>query len=91
MFTHVGHQRTGVVIAQGDEVLFVKYIELGGKQMDEAVSRHFEMPLQDATVLRRHNGDRRAQNQDQEIARSVAEALRPVFERLAAELSMSRR
>ena len=88
MFAHVGYERTGVVIAQGDDLLFVKYIDLGGRHMDEAVSRHLEMSLEDAAVLRRHNGDRRTDNQDPEIARTVADALRPIFERLAAELSM---
>lgn len=88
MYVHVGFEATLVVIAQGDELLFVKYIELGGKQFDEAVSRKLKMPLLDSASLRRNNGDRRSDRQDPEITRSVADAMRPAVERLASELSM---
>ena len=43
--------------------------------------------ISDASALRRHNGDRRSDRQDSEIARSVSEATRPLVERLANELS----
>ena len=88
MFVHVGYSRTGVVIMQGDDVLFIKYVDVGGKQMDEAVARHLEMSPLEAMALRRQNGDRRSELQDEEVARSVSDAVRPVLERLAAELSM---
>jgi len=88
LLVHVGSSRTVVVICQGDDLLFVKYLPLGGRQLDEAVARHLKMPLAEATSLRKHNGDRRADQQDPEIARSVSEATRPVVEKLAAELSM---
>jgi len=88
MFVHVGAVNTAVVIARGAEVLFVKYIEVGGRQMDESVARHLNMSTEDAIGLRRHNGDRRADQQDPDVARSMSEALRPVVERLANELSL---
>ena len=46
------------------------------------------MRLSDAASLRRHNGDRRAEQRDPEIARGVDESIRPLMERLAGELSM---
>jgi type IV pilus assembly protein PilM len=46
------------------------------------------MDLQEATALRRHSGDRRADMQDPEIARSLSLAVRPPLERLAGELAM---
>jgi len=88
MYVHVGFESTLVVIAQGDELLFVKYIDLGGKQFDEAVSRKLKMSITDSAALRRNNGDRRSDRQDPEITRSVADAIRPAVERLAGELSM---
>ena len=88
MYVHVGYESTLVVIAQGDELLFVKYVELGGKQFDEAVSRKLKMNLADSISLRRTNGDRRSDRQDPEITRSVADATRPAVERLSSELSM---
>ena len=59
--------------------------------MDESVARHLDMSLSEASALRRHNGDRRVDQQDPEITRSVAEAVRPVIERLANELSLCAR
>jgi len=85
---HVGNLNTTVVIAQDEEILFVKYIELGGKHFDEAVARSLKMEPDAAWAIRRNNGDRRAELQDPEIARSVAESLRPVVDRLANEVSL---
>ena len=85
---HIGHQRTAVVITQGDEMLFVKYIDIGGSHFDAAVARHLRMEPVEAESLRRHSGDRRAELQDPEVVRSVNEAIRSVVERLASELSM---
>ena len=88
MFVHVGATSTAVVIARGGEPLFIKYIEIGGQHFDAAVAKHLKMDLPAAAALRRHNGDRRADQQDPEIARSVQEGTRSVLEKLAAELSM---
>jgi type IV pilus assembly protein PilM len=88
MFVHVGTSNTAVVIAQGADPLFVKYIDVGGSHLDHAVARHLKIELSDAASLRRHNGDRRADQQDPEVASSVATAVRGVIERLTQELSM---
>lgn len=88
LLVQIGYRGTLVIIVQGEEILFVKYIELGGQQFDEAVARSLKMDLHEACALRRHNGDRRSDRQDPEIARTVNEALRPVLERLLGELSM---
>jgi type IV pilus assembly protein PilM len=88
MFVNLGASSSAVVIARGADAMFVKYIDVGGRQLDEAVARHLKMKLHDASALRRHNGDRRADQRDPEIAQSIAEAVRPIIERLAGELSM---
>lgn len=88
LLVHVGYLRTAAVIAQGDELLFVKYVEIGGLHFDQAVARSLRMETPEAASLRKHNGDRRADLQDPEVARSVNEAIRPVVERLASELAM---
>lgn len=87
LFVHLGYSKTAVVIAQGDEVLFIKYIPLGGRQLDEAVGRHLNMSLVDACALRRQNGDRRAGQQDPELSRSLAKAMQPTIEQIGSELS----
>jgi type IV pilus assembly protein PilM len=91
MLVHVGNTATGVVTVQQQRVLFVKYIPLGGRHLDESVARNLKMTLAEAISLRRHNGDRRKDHRDPEIARSIAEAIRPVVARLAAEIAMCAR
>lgn len=88
MLVHMGYHTTAVIITKGDEPLFVKYLDFGGKQCDESVAKHLSMELADAAALRRNSGDRRADMQDPEIAASIAEGVRPVIERLTNELSM---
>ncbi len=88
VFVHIGATSTAVVIAQGAEPLFIKYIDLGGQHFDEAVSRRLQMPLNEAWALRRNNGDRRTDQQDPEVTRSIAESLRPVIDRLGKEISL---
>jgi type IV pilus assembly protein PilM len=88
LLVHIGYSRTAALVAQADELLFVKYIDVGGQQFDLAVGRHLKMDLHEAIALRKHNGDRRMEQQDPEVARSMAEAIRPVLERLTSELAM---
>lgn len=88
MFVTIGASSTVVVIARGNLAMFVKYLDIGGQQFDQAVAQHLKMRPDDAVALRRHNGDRRADQRDPEVTRSIAEATRPVLDRLANELSM---
>ena len=91
MFVHVGYSNSVVVIAHGDHILFVKYVESAGKQMDEAVASRLRMEPTEASALRRHNGDRRRELQDPEVTRGIAQAIRPIIERLAHEISLCSR
>ena len=88
MYVHIGAMNTAVVIAQDAGAVFVKYLAIGGTQMNEAVARSLGMELPAAAMLRGHNGDRRKDQHDPEIARGVAQALRPVLDQLANELSL---
>jgi type IV pilus assembly protein PilM len=85
---HVGATSTVIVIAQGNVPLFVKYLEIGGRHFDEAVARHLKMELSQAAALRRNCGDRRTDQQDPEIVRSLSESVRPILERWTSELSL---
>jgi type IV pilus assembly protein PilM len=88
IYVHLGASTTAVVIAQGSDALFIKYVEIGGRHFDDAVAQHLKLDAEAAWSLRRHNGDRRADQQDPEVARSVTEALRGVLERLTHEVSL---
>lgn len=88
MFVNVGASTTLAVIARGSDAVFVKYIDVGGRHLDEAVAGHLRMGLAEAAALRRHNGDRRADQRDPEITRGIAESIRPVLDRLTNELAL---
>ncbi|NLE38399.1 MAG: pilus assembly protein PilM [Pirellulaceae bacterium] len=91
LFMSVGASCTTVVIARGDSPRFIKQVDFGGRQLDEAVSRDLKMKLADAVALRRHSGDRRADRRDPEIAESIAKATRPLLESMANDLAMCMR
>ncbi len=91
MIAEIGATSTLVVIARGSETKFTKYIDIGGYRMDEAIARHMKMDLGDAAALRRHNGDRRADEQDPNVTRTIVEATRMTIDRLAQELEMCAR
>jgi len=91
MFISVGASCTTVVIARGDSPRFIKQIDFGSRQLDEAVAKNLKMKLADAAALRRHHGDRRADRRDPEIAQSIAKATRPLLESLTNDLAMCTR
>ncbi|MBA2114973.1 pilus assembly protein PilM [Bremerella alba] len=88
IYVHVGYTNTLVIIAQGMQALFVKYIDVGGRHFDEAVARQLDMSLSDAINLRKHNSDRRRMQQTPEVERSVINGMRDELERLQNELAM---
>lgn len=88
MFVNMGASSTMVIIACGQEMMFVKYIELGGKHFDEAVATRLKIPLAEAAALRRRDSDKPSQERDPEIARGLDDALQPVLDKLAQELSL---
>lgn len=88
MIVNIGAATTKVIIAQGAAPLFVKYVDIGGRQMDESVAKHFRVSLAEAASLRRNSGDRRADQRDPEVARTLLEAVRPILDRLGNELAM---
>ena len=86
MYVQIGYCRTTVVIAEGEHALFIKCLDVGGRNLDQAVADTFEMPLEKAAALRRNNGDRRSDRRDAEITASVARATRPVLDSLFDDL-----
>ncbi len=51
MFIRIGSQNTTVVIAQGTDVYFVKYIDVCGEQLDDAVADHLKISHEEAAAL----------------------------------------
>lgn len=88
LLVHVGASSTAVVIAQGGDALFIKYVETSGRTLDEAVAKHLKLGLTEAAALRRQHADCQADRRDEEVTRSMAEAVRPIVDRLIGELSL---
>ncbi|HHM11925.1 MAG TPA: type IV pilus assembly protein PilM [Planctomycetaceae bacterium] len=88
LMVHIGTARTVVLVCGEGHPLLIKYLQIGGRQFDQAVAEHLDMELRAAASLRRHQGDRRASRRDPDVLRSVREATRPVVERLISELAM---
>ncbi|MBI1901783.1 MAG: pilus assembly protein PilM [Planctomycetia bacterium] len=91
LIAHVGASESAVIITRGEEPVFVKYLDIGGKHFDEAVARTLDMKIPEAASLRRNQWERRTSRQDPELVRTVGEAVRTAVDRLAGELSMCMR
>lgn len=88
MFVHVGAGNTLVVIAHSRKVRFFKYLDVSSRIFDEAVARRLRLNVNEASALRKNNGDRRTDKRDSTSEQTILEAIRPVVESLAAELSL---
>jgi type IV pilus assembly protein PilM len=88
MLLHVGNSKTAVVIAQHSGALFIKYVDIGGAQFDDAVARHLKISPVDCALLRRRAGERRTGNADSEVEESIREATRDATDRLTREVSL---
>jgi type IV pilus assembly protein PilM len=88
LFAHIGYRRTLIVVTQDDNPFLIKYVDLGGKDFDQAVADHLSMDTNEAAALRRSSGDRRQEQLDPEVSRGVSDAIRPVLDRLANEISL---
>ena len=88
LLVNIGASNSTVVIAKGSDAMFIKYVDVGGRHLDEALANHLKIDLPEAAALRRHNGDRRTDQRDPEVTRSITESIRPVLDRLANELSL---
>jgi type IV pilus assembly protein PilM len=82
MLLHFGYGATSVMIAEGDSALFVKHIEMGGRQIDEAIAEQLQLGLVEANALRKRN------QIDSQVSKTLQDAGRPIFEKLIRELSM---
>lgn len=87
LLLHIGYRSTLALIAQNDEPLFVKYIDIGGWHFDESVSRSLSIELHEASALRRKQDEA----QDPEVSRSIEDVTRPIMDRFVRELSMCMR
>lgn len=88
MITRIGYRKTIVAITGEEGPLFVKHIDVGEVDFDRAVAEYLGISLGEAAQLRGHRGDRRSNRRDPDVARCLAEAVRPILDSLAHDLNM---
>lgn len=82
MLLHFGYGQTSVMITEDQTVLFVKFIEVGGRQIDEAIAEQLQLQVTEANALRKRR------EVGEQVAETLQDAARPVLEKLIRELSM---
>ena len=87
-YLHLGDNLTTVIIADGDAILFLKYVGTGGRQLDQAVTKHLELDLTEASRLRATVNAAATLDSQSEVHRSVIEAIRPQLESLTSEVEL---
>lgn len=87
-YLHLGDNLTTVLIADGDAILFLKYVGSGGRAMDQAVAKHLELDQPEAMRLRASVTNSATLDSQSDVHRSVIEAVRPQLEALASELEL---
>lgn len=95
VFIDLGYRGTNVIITRGAEISFIKQIEVGGIQLNEAVAKALSITPPEAAELRvrimRENGGRRADDQGEvppEVKAAVVDAERPFVERMSRDFQL---
>ena len=96
----IGVRGTCVVVARGREPVFVKFIDIGGRRMTEAVARQLNLNYHDArqmrlraAKIRSRGGDRRGDDHNDTPDRSsvdwtIRDAIRSEVESLSREIAL---
>jgi len=82
-------------MAQGDQMVFYKHIEIGSASFDAAVAKRLDLPPGEAAQMRRRLAARIADTDDSSdednLGQAAFDAMRPPLEELARELDMCMR
>jgi len=95
VFLDVGYKATSVVISHGVDITFLKVVDVGGEQFNQAAAGALNVSPQEAAQLRvrvmRQEGGRRADDKSAvapEICQAIGDGLRPSIERLSREVQL---
>lgn len=93
VFLEVGYLATTIIVTRGADISFIKVVDIGGQQFNEAVARTLDVSKTEAAELRIRLMESRRGNADSgnvppEIASAIGDALRPLIERLCREVQL---
>ncbi|MEX0702660.1 MAG: pilus assembly protein PilM [Planctomycetales bacterium] len=87
-YLNLGERATTALFAEGDRVLFLKYVATGSAHMDQAVARHLDMNLAEAARMRGAVSAAAELDAEDDLHRSVIDAIRGPLESLASEVEL---
>ena len=87
-YLYLGHRSTAVIIAEGQQIIFLKYITGGGHQWDLAVSRQLDVTLREASEMRACVMVAPSLDDGDEVHRSIIEAIRPPLMAMTTEVEL---
>ena len=90
-YLNLGQRSTTVLIAEQSQILFLKYIATGADTFDKAVARHLDLSLDEAASVRANVNTATQLDSQDELHRSVIEAIRETLEAVAGEIELCMR
>jgi type IV pilus assembly protein PilM len=86
----LGASASKVVITRGREVVFLKRIEVAGRQFDQAVADRLSLSFEEAAALRRKVSREagHGQSDHQQVGRAIYDSVRPELEALCREIAL---
>lgn len=85
LLVQIGYARTIVAIAEGDHLLYVKYVEIGGRDFDRSVADYLGISPADASAMRR-NGE--CSSKPADVNQPVVAAMRRPLQVLLGEVTL---
>jgi type IV pilus assembly protein PilM len=83
-----GEDATTVILTEGDKILFLKYISSGGHHLDQAVAKHLGLGLAEAASMRATVTASPELDPDNDIHRSIVDAIRITLDGMATEIEL---
>ncbi len=87
-YLHIGERATVMIIAEGRQVLFLKYISSGSRHLNQATARHLNVPLPEATRIREEASAAMKADEPDELQRSVLDGIRTTLESMTTEVEL---
>jgi hypothetical protein len=89
VLTDIGLRRTKVIIGRGREIHFLKPIEVGGQQLNEAVAHKLGISFEEARALRQRIAERVADvSTSDSVRQAVYDTTRMLLETLGREIGL---
>jgi len=79
---------TTIIFSEGDQILFLKNVSSGGERLDAAVAKHLDVSPEEASRVRASVTAASALDTDDEIHRSVIDAIRGPLESVVTDIEL---